>query len=681
MTFRLFDSEGGGNEILVDEHLTSGNIPVAVTDGLVSVAIGSGDVFDGSGVLPGDPYTSLRAVFRDFSDVWVEIQIGLEVLSPRINIVSAGHALNANSAELLDDLDSSQFMRSDTSAVNQNSVSAFSLVSQTDLYVGQSTAGTIYFKNDGIPTDAAIAWHGGNDRFEVNQSMRVEGAVTATGTLFVEQGSVVAEQGMFINPDGPDSSRHIYFWEDGIPTGESFYWSDVGDAFYVTDGFFATGELRTLSSQIVINDDGPNSNQDIEFYNNGTQTERFQWDNVAQRFEVSDDFYTFGALGADIKNFVQNHPHREDLEIVYTSIEGNEVTTFTRGSGRLIGGEARIQLEESFRYVTNPDIGLSAHLTPREAASILFVESVGTDELVVRSADGSDVAFDFIVYGLRVGYEDHPVYRTKRAEAFAPPLDHFEADLSASPELRSHTALHRYREMNRDAFGKSATPMPAALELREAIGMRELNLDYPRGSAVSVREMNRLAPDSERERDDVGITSRGEAGPLPGRHASSEPAAALSGISRDEGTAAISEPTRSDVPVESRRSDGAITDLRIAVDRAVDPGDVIVIDPLGAGGATRARETGDTAVFGVVIAGNDETDDDPALEASVAVSGIVLCKVDAAWGVIRPGDLLTTSPTPGHAMRAENPVVGSVLGKALEPLDIGTGLINVLVTL
>ncbi|MDH3786839.1 MAG: hypothetical protein OEV00_16125, partial [Acidobacteriota bacterium] len=26
MTFRLFDSEGGGNEILVDEHLTSRNL-------------------------------------------------------------------------------------------------------------------------------------------------------------------------------------------------------------------------------------------------------------------------------------------------------------------------------------------------------------------------------------------------------------------------------------------------------------------------------------------------------------------------------------------------------------------------------------------------------------------------------------------------------------------------------
>ena len=59
----------------------------------------------------------------------------------------------------------------------------------------------------------------------------------------------------------------------------------------------------------------------------------------------------------------------------------------------------------------------------------------------------------------------------------------------------------------------------------------------------------------------------------------------------------------------------------------------------------------------------------------------MLCKVDASYGAIRPGDLLTTSATPGHAGRAENPRPGTILGKALESLESGTGLIRVLVTL
>jgi hypothetical protein len=65
----------------------------------------------------------------------------------------------------------------------------------------------------------------------------------------------------------------------------------------------------------------------------------------------------------------------------------------------------------------------------------------------------------------------------------------------------------------------------------------------------------------------------------------------------------------------------------------------------------------------------------------MAVAGIVPCKVSAENGSIQPGDLLVTSATPGHAMRDEDPDVGTVLGKALEPLAAGTGTIRVLVTL
>jgi hypothetical protein len=58
-------------------------------------------------------------------------------------------------------------------------------------------------------------------------------------------------------------------------------------------------------------------------------------------------------------------------------------------------------------------------------------------------------------------------------------------------------------------------------------------------------------------------------------------------------------------------------------------------------------------------------------------------KVDASYGAIRPGDLLTTSSTPGYAMKVSNRrmVPGAIIGKALGSLDAGTGLIPVLVTL
>jgi hypothetical protein len=63
--------------------------------------------------------------------------------------------------------------------------------------------------------------------------------------------------------------------------------------------------------------------------------------------------------------------------------------------------------------------------------------------------------------------------------------------------------------------------------------------------------------------------------------------------------------------------------------------------------------------------------------------GKVYSKVDAAYGCIEIGDLLTTSPTPGHAMKAIDPVrsFGAIIGKALKPLRSGKQLVPILVAL
>ena len=63
--------------------------------------------------------------------------------------------------------------------------------------------------------------------------------------------------------------------------------------------------------------------------------------------------------------------------------------------------------------------------------------------------------------------------------------------------------------------------------------------------------------------------------------------------------------------------------------------------------------------------------------------GIVPCKVTTENGPIQVGDLLVTSATPGHAMKGSdrNRMLGAVVGKALESLPKGTGVIQVLVTL
>jgi hypothetical protein len=67
----------------------------------------------------------------------------------------------------------------------------------------------------------------------------------------------------------------------------------------------------------------------------------------------------------------------------------------------------------------------------------------------------------------------------------------------------------------------------------------------------------------------------------------------------------------------------------------------------------------------------------------LALAGKAHCKVDADYSSIEVGDLLTTSHTPGHAMKAEDPLqaFGAVIGKALTPLEAGRGLIPILIAL
>jgi hypothetical protein len=67
----------------------------------------------------------------------------------------------------------------------------------------------------------------------------------------------------------------------------------------------------------------------------------------------------------------------------------------------------------------------------------------------------------------------------------------------------------------------------------------------------------------------------------------------------------------------------------------------------------------------------------------IALVGKVYCKVDADHSPIEVGDLLTTSSTPGHAMKAENrpAAFGAVIGKALRPLAAGQALIPILIAL
>ncbi len=120
----------------------------------------------------------------------------------------------------------------------------------------------------------------------------------------------------------------------------------------------------------------------------------------------------------------------------------------------------------------------------------------------------------------------------------------------------------------------------------------------------------------------------------------------------------------------------------------IEPGTVVVLDADGA--LQQSKQAYDKRVAGVISGAGDYK---PGLildrqqshdhRVPIALIGKVYCKVDAEYGPIDVGDLLTTSPTPGHAMKAEDPfkAFGAVIGKALRTFEVGQGMIPILIAL
>jgi hypothetical protein len=124
--------------------------------------------------------------------------------------------------------------------------------------------------------------------------------------------------------------------------------------------------------------------------------------------------------------------------------------------------------------------------------------------------------------------------------------------------------------------------------------------------------------------------------------------------------------------------------------RSMPAGTVVVLDTEQSNKVLASFQAYDTRVAGVISASPGvilgEAGDGKLM---VATTGRVKVKVDATRGPIHVGDLLVTSDKEGIAMRSEplrlggTPIhrPGTLIGKALEPLEKGVGEILVLLSL
>ena len=154
--------------------------------------------------------------------------------------------------------------------------------------------------------------------------------------------------------------------------------------------------------------------------------------------------------------------------------------------------------------------------------------------------------------------------------------------------------------------------------------------------------------------------------------------------------------------VRGSKSGVVVDDFVNALGDTLERGDVVVVSEsqnlryTGLNGSIPVPEVDlasrayDTRVCGIVSElaepekGQEAVRVGPGQTGSMVTLGaFAYCKVDADLGAIEVGDLLTTSPTRGHAQKVldRQQASGAILGKALGPLKQGRGLIPILVTL
>jgi hypothetical protein len=749
VVFRFMDAASAGNEIMVDQHTAANSNAVAVAIGLFNVALGSGTVSDGSG--PGT-YTSLDAVFRDYTNVWLEVRVGGETLSPRTPIQSAAYALNAT--DLAGHPDSFFLNTSTATQEKDGELDVFNgaptgngVVAQgagiavrgdagvtgvggyftgstglSSACSGSGCVGLLSYAPVGEAIDAAGAvgghfetWtglvttdiatdsrgieaHGGNiggnfQTFVQNSSgIRAQGqayggffttgsstgafaAVHADAYTYGVESSGGTAGGLFTNGNGTSATlANPSYGVQGHGLTAGGYFTDAsGNSATLAGGGMGISASSATNVGAYFSNGAPNYAYTQIPYNNlgiwaygsdyGGQFNAFSTGNFAQLA-----YSSYKILGTGVVSFVQNHPDDPYKVIVYVAPEGDEAAVYTRGSGRLVNGEARVPLGETFALVANPDIGLTATATPRGGEPIpLVVSELSPGEVVVRGPAGSNADFDYMVWGLRIGFEDQSIVQPKKEESKIPSMHFHEKFFQDDPGLRRYTALARFQGVEEKVHGRKNVDHARADRLRDAVGV------FP------YRDPEGLA----REPGRPGVITPAPSAPSPvtaeAPSSHSAPGASL----EPAGPAGL----RADAP---GAGSAVVAGLDLFTPEGViETGDVVSLAPDAPGSVTRSAGPGDALVVGCAQIGSNDIPaaasaaGSPAAqgEVTVATSHMGLCRVDATLGAIAVGDRLSPSPVPGVAMKIDPEVAGTtLLGRAIDPLPSGVGLIRVLLS-
>jgi hypothetical protein len=455
MRFRIYTAETGGSW-----QWDSNNQSVAVAGGIFNVMLGE------------SPQPALTLAFGQ--DYWLLVTFAGQDQTPRKRLASVGYAYMASG--LVPGTEVSGSVTTGTYAAVKGVNTATTGPAYGVMGESASPNGRGIF---GLATYWDGTTYGG-----FFESQSGGGAIGVGGLASVASGASHGVLGQSVSSEGT-GVRGVATATSGSTTGGFFQTASSGGTGVQGEGDYRGGRFKDTDS-----------------------------DNYCYA-----GYSTYKTYGTGTNAFVQNHPWDKDRTIVYAAPEGDEVATYTRGTARLVDGEARVPLGETFKWVTNPEIGLTAHLTPRGEAVPLAVVLLTTEELVVRGPKDrpDDLAFDYIVYGLRIGFEEVSIVQEKQEESYIPSMEDHQETYAKHPELRPYNALERFRGMHADAYGTDPAGRGAAERLRDAVGEYDAtvhgSLDEGREARTRAAEelvrleRERLRDERERARLQRGLPS------------------------------------------------------------------------------------------------------------------------------------------------------------------------------
>ncbi|MHC4944463.1 MAG: FG-GAP repeat domain-containing protein [Planctomycetota bacterium] len=228
----------------------------------------------------------------------------------------------------------------------------------------------------------------------VEGSCESESGIGVSGIVYASTGSTAGVQGWCESTSGTG----VYGVADAL-TGSNY---GVHGKSRSSSGRGVYGEAPSLSGKTVGVYGASSSSSGTGVLGSADAASGFTYGVLGSTGSASGfGVYSKGDMGASgTKSFIQPHPHDPSRQIRFVCLEGNESGTYFRGSSRLEGGRAVIEVPEEFRLVTEDD-GLTVQVTPRGLA-LIGVEEADLERIVI--VGDLDVEFDYFVNGVRRGF-------------------------------------------------------------------------------------------------------------------------------------------------------------------------------------------------------------------------------------------------------------------------------------